>query len=108
MGTRDAVPCPVYPNLWGNHNPTTYPSVPHVERRWGGRIEIQPKGESREVPARCPPSLSPKPQLTVGAVDSEGRRGTAPRHAIKGFAGTLLQLCLNSLATLPLGGLDKH
>lgn len=28
--------------------------------------------------------------------------------AIKGFAGTLLQLCLNSLATLPLGDLDKH
>lgn len=75
----------------------------------GGRIEIQPKGESREVPARCPPSLSPKPQLTVGAVGSEGRRGTAPPpDAIKGFAGTLLQLCLNSLATLPLGGLDKH
>lgn len=41
---------------------------------------------------------------------AQREKGALPStpDAIKGFAGTLLQLCLNSLATLPLGDLDKH
>lgn len=77
----------------------------------GGGADRDPtKGRKQGGPSTVSPLSVTQTTAHSGCSGLRGKKGHCPPppDAIKGFAGTLLQLCLNSLATLPLGGLDKH